>query len=261
VIRNNEFIHDARINRIVDYNFNKILPKYLVGSIVKFGNTSILKFFNLNKKELAADNYDINVIKLVDDFFSENDKIILNVNNNISNNNNKDEKGNQIQNEKEVIDSGKNLGENQVAEIQGKDIKMSIDDVINNESIKTSVAGIDKNGLEFASCLKKSIDKKFLLLQINENGTCLSEFENLTNKEIDALFSKYKITNNFEKTDFILNTENQNFSEENNTKRIKQAINVQSEKIITLNPLKDNFESLMKNTINKFNGNILFIKS
>lgn len=233
VIKNNEFINDARINYIVDYNFNKIFPKYLVGSILKFGNTSVLKFFNLTKKELAPENYDINVIKLVDNFINEKDKINQNDNYN-----------------KEFIQEEDFKKSNQTEKSGGKDIKVNIEVDSNNDNYNNK--NLDLVGIESNLC-----NKKFLLLQINENGICLSELENLTNKEIDYLFSKYKIINNFEKTDFILNTENENFTEENNHKTIKQAINIQTDKIITLNPSKDNFESLMKNTIMKFNGKIL----
>jgi len=279
VVKNNEFINDSRFNYFLDYNFNKFLPKYLVGSIVKFGNTSILKFFNINRKELFVENYDINIIKLVDGFIEPK--------NTIQELKNKDESEigdlNKINASEEKYDNFEidnqanyfkaretNESENEIYEYKqnkkpnlneekiNENLEIANNFYKNEENLEKSPANFinlkstEKNEKNFLH-LNKNENMKFLLIQINENGFCLSEIESLTINELNSLFLKYKILNSFEKTDFILNTENP-FNGENISKRIKQVFNVQTEKIISLNPSKDNFETLMKNTINKFNG-------
>lgn len=251
VVKNNEFINDSRINYVLDYNFNKILPKYFVGSICKFGNTSILKFFNLNRKELSPENYDINIIKIIDRFIDEDNQ----------NKNFKTFHEKKISNEKDSNSEENRNNKEDIEKINGncgkKEYPFNPDayyqnyefNIFNIESGKKIQNSLDKN----LNNLNNN-EKKFLLLQVNEHGMSLSELENLTNKDLDTLLSRYKILYNFEKSDFIINTENQNLIEENSIKNIRQVINIQSERIISLNPSKDNFEFLMKNTINKFNG-------
>lgn len=356
VIKNVEFISDWRINYLIDYNFNKILPKYLIGSVVKFGNTAILKFFNLNKKDLNIDNYDINIIKLVDEFneistqkekdkdpllgllkasHSNNNDIIIsnalektnvidikdkrfdsaedieiegdnnkNVNQQSGEDNNLN-KNNRIENDKEVfneidinieINNNENINSvkfNEISSLNNNNYKnnnqlsdtdkIPIEDNLNPEAIVNGNGQTVINEVKPASDAfeanvnsrdswiinNKIINKKFLLVQVNETGVCLTEFENISLKVFEALISKYKILNHFEKSDFILNIENHNLIDEFNNplepeslpcnnKIIKQVLNIQTDKIITLNPNKDNFEALMKNTINKFNGKFFF---
>ena len=315
VVKNSEFINDSRLNYLIDYNFNKILPKYFVGSIVKFGNTSILKFFNLNKKDLTVENYDINIIKLVDGFIKIEDSNIISKNNNFINENLNNDNNNILDIEKNQhefninidlqtencennnVNFIKNINDVQENKEENKKICIDIENNLNIFSEEVGKNKIEENNLnelkinnsddnkkdnlqdlteqqksqeflgedENKSCNSSDLvrNKKFMLLQINENGFNLTEFDNISHKELEGIISRFKITNNFEKSDFMLNMINipELFNFDLNAfsnKSIRQVINIPTEKIINLNPNKDNFENLMKNTISKFNGKLKF---
>ena len=208
---------------------------------------------NIDLQTENCENNNVNFIKNINDVQEnkeENKKICIDIENNLN-----------IFSEE--------VGKNKIEENNLNELKINNSDDNKKDNLQDlteqqksqEFLGEDEN----KSCNSSDLvrNKKFMLLQINENGFNLTEFDNISHKELEGIISRFKITNNFEKSDFMLNMINipELFNFDLNAfsnKSIRQVINIPTEKIINLNPNKDNFENLMKNTISKFNGKLKF---
>lgn len=69
VVRTTEYINDHKNIE----NASKIIPKFVIGSFNKMGNTTILKFLQVNQRDHTPENIDIAVIKTIhSSFFRKN---------------------------------------------------------------------------------------------------------------------------------------------------------------------------------------------
>lgn len=73
VVKNQEFVNDYKhiqinINNFENHSTNlfKIIPRFLIGSLNKFGNTTVVKCLLINKKDLTPEALDFAVIKFID---------------------------------------------------------------------------------------------------------------------------------------------------------------------------------------------------
>jgi hypothetical protein len=87
VVKNQEFVNDYKHIQININNFEnqstnvfKIIPRFLIGSLNKFGNTTVVKCLMINKKDLTAEALDFAAIKYIEKPQIENKGYINNEN-------------------------------------------------------------------------------------------------------------------------------------------------------------------------------------